>query len=62
MKIFCFLNITPNHNNKADYIDILIILHRKSHDCICNRDRVGGDEGNRTPVRKNLAKGFSERS
>lgn len=39
-----------------------IIINRKSHDCICNRDRVGGDEGNRTPVRKNLAKGFSERS
>jgi|GEM_PF-4312563 hypothetical protein len=37
-------------------------INRKSHDCICNRDRVGGDEGNRTPVRKNLAKGFSERS
>lgn len=25
-----------------------IIISRKSHDCICNRDRVGGDEGNRT--------------
>ena len=25
-----------------------IIINRKSHDCICNRDRVGGDEGNRT--------------
>lgn len=27
-----------------------IIINRKSHDCICNRDRVGGDEGNRTPA------------
>lgn len=23
-----------------------IIVHEKSHDCICNRDLGGGDEGN----------------
>ena len=64
-KALCFLsfyNIVPNHYNKVTYIAMGIIINRKSHDCICNRDRVGGDEGNRTPVRKNLAKGFSERS
>ena len=39
-----------------------IIINRKSHDCICNRDYNGGDEGNRTPVRKVFAKAFYERS
>lgn len=34
----------------------------KSHDCIYNRDFGGGGEGSRTPVRKSLAKVFSERS
>ncbi len=56
------LTLQTSRNGKGDYLDILIILHRKSHDCICNRDWVGGDEESRTPVRKNLAKGFSERS
>ena len=56
-------NFPPYKTPKAPImLDMGIIINRKSHDCICNRDWVGGDEGNRTPVRKNLAKGFSERS
>lgn len=39
-----------------------IIINRKSHECICSRDYNGGDEGNRTPVRKVFAKAFYERS
>ena len=36
------LTLQTSRNGKGDYLDILIILHRKSHDCICNRDWVGG--------------------
>lgn len=41
---------------------MVIMINRKSRDCICNRDLCGGDDGSRTRVRKLLAKSFYERS